>query len=33
MRDVDFMAAYEGVLKQIKEGAFLTPKLSDSFYG
>ena len=26
MRDVDFMAAYEGVLKQIKEGAFLTVK-------
>jgi len=24
MRDVDFMAAYEGVMKQIKEGAFLT---------
>jgi flavin reductase (DIM6/NTAB) family NADH-FMN oxidoreductase RutF len=26
MRDVDFMAVYEGVMKQIKEGAFLTVK-------
>lgn len=26
MKDIDFMAVYEGVLKQIKEGAFLTVK-------
>jgi len=30
MRDVDFMAAYEGVMKQIKEGAFLTVKAGEA---
>ena len=30
MRDVDFMAAYEGVIKQIKEGAFLTVKAGEA---
>ena len=29
MRDVDFMAVYEGVMKQIKEGAFLTVKAGE----
>jgi flavin reductase (DIM6/NTAB) family NADH-FMN oxidoreductase RutF len=29
MRDIDFMAAYEGVMKQIKEGAFLTVKTGE----
>ena len=31
MRDVDFMAVYEGVMKQIKEGAFLTVKAGEAF--
>ena len=31
MRDVDFMAVYEGVMKQIKEGAFLTVKAGEEF--
>ncbi len=30
MRDVDFMAVYEGVMKQIKEGAFLTVKSGEA---
>jgi flavin reductase (DIM6/NTAB) family NADH-FMN oxidoreductase RutF len=30
MRDVDFMAVYEGVMKQIKEGAFLTVKVGEA---
>jgi flavin reductase (DIM6/NTAB) family NADH-FMN oxidoreductase RutF len=30
MRDVDFMATYEGVMKQIKEGAFLTVKAGEA---
>ena len=30
MRKVDFMTAYEGVMKQIKEGAFLTVKAGDA---
>jgi flavin reductase (DIM6/NTAB) family NADH-FMN oxidoreductase RutF len=30
MREVDFMAAYEGVMKQIKEGAFLTVKAGEA---
>ena len=30
MRDIDFMAAYEGVMKQIKEGAFLTVKAGEA---
>jgi flavin reductase (DIM6/NTAB) family NADH-FMN oxidoreductase RutF len=30
MRDVDFMAAYEGLMKQIKEGAFLTVKAGEA---
>jgi flavin reductase (DIM6/NTAB) family NADH-FMN oxidoreductase RutF len=30
MRDVDFMAAYEGVMKQVKEGAFLTVKAGEA---
>jgi flavin reductase (DIM6/NTAB) family NADH-FMN oxidoreductase RutF len=30
MRDVDFMTAYEGVMKQIKEGAFLTVKTGEA---
>jgi flavin reductase (DIM6/NTAB) family NADH-FMN oxidoreductase RutF len=29
MMDVDFMAVYEGVMKQIKEGAFLTVKAGE----
>jgi flavin reductase (DIM6/NTAB) family NADH-FMN oxidoreductase RutF len=31
MRQVDFMAAYEGVMKQIKEGVFLTVKAGATF--
>jgi len=30
MRDVDFKAVYEGVMKQIKEGAFLTVRAGDA---
>ena len=30
MREVDFMTAYEGVMKQIKEGAFLTVKAGEA---
>lgn len=30
MRNVDFMAVYEGVMKQIKEGAFLTVKAGEA---
>ena len=30
MRKVDFMTAYEGVMKQIKEGAFLTVKAGEA---
>jgi flavin reductase (DIM6/NTAB) family NADH-FMN oxidoreductase RutF len=30
MRDVDFMAVYEEVMKRIKEGAFLTVKAGDA---
>jgi flavin reductase (DIM6/NTAB) family NADH-FMN oxidoreductase RutF len=30
MRDVDFMAAYESVMKRIKEGAFLTVKAGEA---
>jgi len=30
MRNVDFMAAYESVMKQIKEGAFLTVKAGEA---
>ncbi len=30
MRDVDFMAVYESVMKQIKEGAFLTVKAGEA---
>jgi flavin reductase (DIM6/NTAB) family NADH-FMN oxidoreductase RutF len=30
MRDIDFIAAYEGVIKQIKEGAFLTVKAGEA---
>jgi flavin reductase (DIM6/NTAB) family NADH-FMN oxidoreductase RutF len=29
MREVDYMAVYEGVMKQIKEGAFLTVKAGE----
>lgn len=29
MKEVDFMAVYEGVMKQIKEGAFLTVKAGE----
>jgi len=30
MREIDFMAGYEGVMKQIKAGAFLTVKAGDA---
>jgi len=30
MQDVDVMAVYEGVMKQIKEGAFLTVKVGEA---
>ena len=30
MRDVDFMAVYKGVMKQIKEGSFLTVKAGEA---